>query len=86
MIDPPTQPSSQSTPSGNGGNGRELRDKVIETQTRLQYCATKEELQGLRTDIERGNNSFLRWLIGTALTCIGLGAVIARILMLVWPP
>lgn len=85
MSSQPIQPSSQTTPHANGGNGRELRDKVIRLETTLEFYVSKEELEKLRTEIEKLNNSFLKWIIGTAITGIGLGVLIGRFLIYLWP-
>ena len=49
---------------------QDTRDRLARIESKLDTFATKADLQELRSEIHKGNNELIRWVVGTA---VGLG-------------
>lgn len=49
---------------------QDTRDRLTRIESKLDTFATKADLQELRSEIHKGNNELIRWVVGTA---VGLG-------------
>ena len=63
-----------------GGNGHDLHGCASVIEARLDYLATKEDIQRLEKRISDREASLQRWLIGVLLAAIGtLGVAIVKL-------
>ena len=53
------------------GNGRDIHGRVSAIEARLDYLATKEDIQRVEKVISDRESSMQRWLIGILLATIG---------------
>ncbi len=78
MTDPDnnvTELHTQRSVTGGGGNGNDLHGRVSAIEARLDYLATKEDIQRVEKLISDRESSLQRWLIGIVLTAMGTLAI-----------
>lgn len=93
MTDSPNNVSDlhahRSLADSNGGNGGEgnllhLYERVSALETRINYLATKEDIQSVKTDLEVGIRDIKIWiLVGAFSTVCVLSAIIIGALNLI---
>ena len=73
----PSRRPPASSGSGNGGSGHGERLARIETE--LKHVATREDVEAIKTLIERKEATMLRWLLGlVGVAAITLVAAVIR--------
>lgn len=77
-------PQQQVVPSGDGGDGREIERRlraveldVREIKTRLDHVATKEDLEKVKSLIEKKDAANSKWFLG--ITIGGIVTVLAAL-------
>ena len=79
--------------AGGNGNGNNLHGRVSALEAHLQHLATKNDLSALREDLAKAETTQTRWLVGVALTAVGvlltavvgLGIAVVRTFQMVPP-
>ena len=63
------RPGPVAQTGGNGG-GNDLGERITKLETEMKHLATKEDIQSIRTDIEKAINAQLKWGIGILVVVI----------------
>ena len=50
--------------TGGNGGGNDLGERIARLETEMKHLATKEDIQSMRTDIEKAINTQLKWGVG----------------------
>jgi hypothetical protein len=56
--------------SSGGGGGNDVGERIARLEARMEYLATKEDIQSIRTEIETASNKQLKWGIGILVTVV----------------
>ena len=65
------RPGDDTPRHSSGENGRDLHGRVSAIEARLDYLATKEDIQRVEKLISDREASLQRWMIGILLAAIG---------------
>ena len=68
------QPPPTPAPGG-GGNGNNLHGRLSAIEARMDYLATKEDIQRVEKLVSVREVSLQRWLVGILLSMIGILAI-----------
>lgn len=50
----------------------DLPDRVARLETRMEYLATRQDLERVFTSLEKYKNETIKWIIGTGVSILGL--------------
>lgn len=71
-------PEGRPPPGGGGNGGTGHGERLARIEARMEHVATREDLEKIKTLIERKESTMLRWLLGI-MAVAGISLVVALI-------